>query len=249
MSAGFLVLGRTRASVPPMHQDDLDAAGEAAPAEPPREPPAGSARPARRWAGWLRSNGWLVLAAGAALVLARVVEFSPPAEVRVGDTSVDMVGDAPRQEFASGVGNPQAVQMRATLRLYPRLDLDVREPNPELDGSAQILSQPVVTTIYGMNATVDQTVRLDGGDLELDLVLSGTPRLAGAQGKHGLPMLELEQSLDVTSRRHEWFGEPDQRIHLHARGLLSDLDQHPYRWVFTVEDHLFALDLELHRGG
>jgi hypothetical protein len=183
------------------------------------------------------------------LVLVRVVEFRPPEAVRVRDASIDFVGEAPQQEFATTVGNPQAVQLRATLRLYPRPDLDVLEIDPELDASAEILSQPVVTTIYGMHATIDQTVRLDEGELELELELACTPRLSEAKGKHALAGIELEQSLQIVSRRKRWLGEPEQRMLLHAGGTLTELEERPYRWVFTIEDHLFALDLELHRGG
>jgi hypothetical protein len=202
----------------------------------------------RRIARWLSSNSWLILAAGAALVLTRVVEFEPPEQVRMDEASVDLVGEAPSQEFSSQLGNPQAVQLRATLRLYPRSDLDVREPDPKLDATARILSQPVVTTIYAMNATIDQTVRLDGGELEIDVALAGTPRLGESAGTNKVPDLDLEQELTVTSREKKWLGDPVKRVHLHTRGTLTDLEDRPYRWVFVIEGKLFALDLELNRA-
>jgi hypothetical protein len=209
----------------------------------------GSSPVRTRWiARWLSRNSYLILAAGAALVLARVVEFEPPEQVRMDEASVDLIGEAPSQEFSSQLGNPQAVQLRATLRLYPRNDLDVREPDPKLDGAARILSQPVVTTIYAMNATIDQTVRLDGGALEIDVALAGTPRLGESAGSHKVPELDLEQELTVTSREKKWMGEPIERVHLHTRGTLTDLEDRPYRWVFVVEGKLFALDLELNRA-
>ncbi len=199
-------------------------------------------------ARWLSSNSWLILAAGAALVLTRVVEFRPPQEVRIDEASVDLVGEAPAQEFSPQLDNPQAVQLRATLRLYPRNDLDVREPDPKLDDKARVLSQPVVTTIYAMNATIDQTVRLDGGELEIDVTLAGTPRLGEAAGKNSVPPLNLEHELTISSREQKLFGEPIARTHLHTRGTLAELEDRPHRWVFTVEGKLFALDLEVHRG-
>ncbi|MFV8751951.1 hypothetical protein ACNOYE_15505 [Nannocystaceae bacterium ST9] len=217
----------------------------------PASPPEGRsvASTQRRALRWLGKNGWLVLAAGAVLVLARVVEFSAPAEVRVDDHGVEFLGEAPSQDFAPRLDNPQAVQLRATLRLYPRADTEVGEVGSPADESARVLSQPVVTTIYGLGATIDQTVRLDGGDLQLDLELSGTPRLAGGPSKRALPPIELEQELKITSRRERTFGEDERRVHLLARGSLTELDHQPYRWVFLVEDNLFALDLELFRGG
>jgi len=217
----------------------------------PEMPPEGRsvASTQRKALRWLGKNGWLVLAAGAALVLARVVEFRAPDEVRVDDHGVEFLGEAASQDFAPRLDNPQAVQLRATLRLYPRADVEVGEPGSAADESARVLSQPVVTTIYGLGATINQTVRLEGGDLQLDLTLTGTPRLAGGPTKHALPPIELEQQLQVTSRRERTFGDPVRRMHLLARGSLTELDYHPYRWVFLVEDNLFALDLELFRGG
>ena len=199
----------------------------------------------RTIARWLSGNSWLILAAGAALILTRVVEFTPPEEVRLDDATVDLVGEAPSQEFSSQLDNPQAVQLRATLRLYPRADMDVREPDPELDDKARVLSQPVVTTIYAMNATIEQTVRL--GELEIDVVLAGTPRLGETSKKHTTPPLTLEHELTIGSREAKWLGEPVERTHLHTRGTLAELEDRPHRWVFTVDGKLFALDLDVHR--
>lgn len=219
--------------------------------EPSRdEPPAGAGGPPSvltRARGWLVSKSWLIVAVAAGLALTRVVEFTPPEFVRIDDATVDLVGEAPRQEFSSTLNNPQAVQLRGTLRLYPRGETDVREVDPKLDEAARILSQPVVTTIYAMNATIDQTVRLDGGKFEIDVELSGTPRL-GEAGKHKLPELTLEHELTVTSRHKPWLGDPVEHVHLHTRGTLTDIEARPYRWVFMIEGKLFSLDLELNRA-
>jgi hypothetical protein len=223
-------------------RDDTDPAAELASAAPTRGPTL-----LGRTRAWLASRSWMILAAAAGLALTQVVDFSPPEEVRIDDATVDFVGEAPRQEFDSQLGNPQAVQLRGTLRLYPRGELDVREPDPELDDKARILSQPVVTTIYAMNATIDQSVRLDGGKLEIDIEFAGTPRL-GEAGKNQLPELTLEHELTVTSREKKWMRDPVQRVHLHTRGTLTDIEDRPYRWVFVIEGKLFALDLELNRA-
>lgn len=214
-----------------------------------RREPTPAAQPLQsRVARWLFKNSWLVLAVGAGLIFTRVVDFEPPEQVRIDETSVDLVGEAPAQEFDSQLDNPQAVQMRATLRLYPRNDMDVREPDPEVDAKAKILSQPVVTTIYAMNANIDQSVRLDGGKLEVAIELAGTPRLGEkGRGKLAVPPLSLEQELTVSSREIRWLGEPVEHVHLHTRGTLTDLEDRPYRWVFEVAGKLFALDLELQR--
>jgi hypothetical protein len=199
-----------------------------------------------RTRAWLRSRSWMILAAAAGLVLTQVVEFSPPEEVRIDDATVDFVGEAPRQEFSQQLGNPQAVQLRGTLRLYPRGEFDVREVDPELDDKAHVLSQPVVTTIYAMNATIDQSVRLDGGKLEIFIELAGTPRLTEG-GRNKVPELTLEHELTVSSREKKWMRDPVERVHLHTRGTLTDLEDRPHRWVFVIEGKQFALDLELNR--
>ena len=227
-------------------EPEFDEQAEDADHELPAEA-AGPNRTPRRLRRWLQSNSWLVIAAGAAMVLTRVVEFSPPDQVRIDDTTVDMVGEAPNQDFSDQLGNPQAVQLRATLRLYPRTTTEVHEPDPEIDAKAQILSQPVVTTIYAMNATIDQSVSLGGGKFQINVSFDGTPRLADAP-KGEVPGLELEHELTVTSTESRWLGDPEQRMHLHTRGSLTDLEDRPHRWVFVIEDKLFALDLELHRA-
>ncbi|MFO7567503.1 MAG: hypothetical protein R6X02_32970 [Enhygromyxa sp.] len=238
---------RARASVVDMRDPAAEKPVEPPPPPEAAPPEAASGTRTRTIARWLSGNSWLILAAAAALVLTRVVEFRPPEEVRVDDASVDLVGEAPAQEFSPQLDNPQAVQLRATLRLYPRSDLDVRERDPKLDDKARVLSQPVVTTIYATNATIDQTVRLDSGKLEIDVALAGTPRL-GEAGKNTIPPVSVEHELTITSRKKKWLGEPVLQTHLHTRGTLAELEGGPHRWVFTVDGKLFALDLELHRG-
>jgi hypothetical protein len=233
-----------------MREDPEQLDGETDRAAPATDGTTSHARTPTRLHGiraWLVNRSWMILAAAAALTLTQVVEFSPPQEVRVDDATVDFVGEAPRQEFSAELGNPQAVQLRGTLRLYPRGEFDVREPDPELDDKARVLSQPVVTTIYAMNASIDQSVRLDGGKLEIDIEFTGTPRL-GDSGNNKLPELSLEHELTVTSREKKWMRDPVQRVHLHTRGTLTDLEDRPYRWVFVIEGKLFALDLELNRA-
>ncbi|MEX1365155.1 MAG: hypothetical protein AB1Z98_18650 [Nannocystaceae bacterium] len=235
-------------------------ADDRADAPAPEDPDTGpTARPAargvalgRRGLGWLRRNAYLALAAAAVLTVTEVVDFSPPDEVRVGKGDVaQLVGDAPPQEFSHELSNPQTVQLRATLRLYPNNELPVASPDPSTDMQGRLLSQPVVTTLLGMNATVDQTIRLEGGELEVDLVLHGTPRLGvrprGSEAPHPLT---LEHELTVSSRRHTWWrGTPRARVHVDSRGMLTKVDRDGYRLVFTVDEHLFSLDLELHRAG
>lgn len=223
---------------------------------PPSEAADGPSLRARAWLGrglgWLRRNAYLALAAGAVLVVTEAVEFSPPPEVRVGKGDVaQLVGDAPPQEFSTELANPQAVQLRATLRLHPDNEQPVGAPDPDVDAHSKLLSQPVITTLLGMNATVDQTLRLDAGDLEVDLVLHATPRAgAAARGKKTPPPLTLEHELTVESRQHDWWrSSPRRRVHVRSRGMLTKVDTDGYRLVFTVDEHLFSLDLELYRAG
>jgi hypothetical protein len=222
---------------------------EPASADAPRvEMPTAEVRAPSRWRRMLafsQRNAYLVVVAGAVLVVTRAIDFSPPPEVRVGKANVgQLVGDAPPQEFSAELSNPQAVQVRATLRLYPDNELKVAGVDPELDEQGKILSQPVVTTILGMNATIDQTVRLEGGDLEIQLALEATAKTGQPP-----PEIVLEHELNVRSRRDGWWrSAPSQRVHVDTRGFLGKLEEHGHRLVFTVDEHLFSLDLEVHRA-
>ncbi len=238
--------------------DDVRDAPEAA--EPPPSPAPAEGDPAStpraawlyRGLGWLRRNAYLALAAGAMLVATRAIDFSPPPEVRVGEGDVgQLVGDAPPQDFSSELSNPQAVQIRATLRLYADNALAVASADPNTDAQGKLLSQPVVTTLLGMNATIDQTMRLEDGELEVDLVLNATPRLgARPRGSKAPRPVTLEHELTVRSRRHDWWRRtPLRRVHVDSRGMLARVEDDGYRLVFTVGEHLFSLDLELHRPG
>ncbi len=201
--------------------------------------------------GWMRRNAYLVLIAAAVLVLMRAVEFSPPPEVRVGQADVgSIVGDAPHQEFSGDLENPQSVQVRATLRLYPDNELPVSMPDPDVDVQGRLLSQPVVTTILGMNATIDQTVRLEEGDLEVSLSVNATPRLERPHRKgKPAPPITLESEVSVKSKRTPWWSDqPEQRVNLDTRAFLAKVEDGGHRIVFTVDDHLFSLDLEVHRA-
>jgi len=214
----------------------------------PEPAPAGRLR---RALGWMRRNAYLVLIAAAVLVLMRAVEFSPPPEVRVGQADVgSIVGDAPHQEFSGDLENPQSVQVRATLRLYPDNELPVAMPDPDVDVQGRLLSQPVVTTILGMNATIEQTVRLEEGELEVALAVNATPRLDRAQRKgKPAPPITLETEVVVKSKRVPWWSDhPEQRVNLDSRAFLAKVEDGGHRVVFTVDEHLFSLDLEVHRA-
>ena len=197
-------------------------------------------------------NAWLGLVAAAALVALQAVDFEPPEQVRVRAADAgSLVGEAPPQAFSPSLDNPQALQLRATLRLYPDATTDLSAPDPELMEAGRLLSQPVVTTIYGMNATMNQTIRLEGGDLEVDLSVETTPRLAHEPRKgKAAPPVVLEHALTVRSRRSVWYRpEVQSRVHLNSSGFLTKVEEHGHRVVFTVDEHLFSLDLELHRPG
>lgn len=231
--------GRIVSDAPPEHD-----AGR-----PVTPPPSGGEGLGRRILGFFVRNAYLALLVGAVMVLTRVVDFEAPAQVRNDAAAqADLVGDAPQQEFSTDLGSAQAVQVRATVRRYSDPATPVAAPDPEVDDRAQVLSQPVVTTILGMNATVDQTIRLEDGALQVDLVVHATPRLEERPKKGKAPRLTLEHEISVTSRRTEWWSKRERkRIHIDSRGTLLDVEDQGYRLVFTVDDHLFALDLELNR--
>lgn len=252
-----------RASVPVVAETEHESTAAESSAGPPtgetpgqapqQGGPKGSAAVASRVAavfGWMRRHAYLALVMAAVLVLTRTIDFSPPEQVRVGKTDVArIVGDAPSQEFSQKLSNPQAVQVRATLRLYPDNELKVAGPDPEMDDQGKLLSQPVVTTILGMNATVEQTVRLEDGDLEVDLQVNATPRVEeNARKGKAAPPLVVETQIEVSSRRRMWWtSKPERRVHLNTQAFLSKIEESGHRVVFTVDGHLFSLDLEVHR--
>ena len=170
---------------------------------------------ARAW-GWLGEHAYLILAAAAALVLTRTVEFSPPPLVRVDPMAHGgALGGLPVQEFSAELRSPQVVQLKATLRRYDDPDLAVGFDSHVLDERGELLSQPVVTTPLGTGAAMEQTVR-------------------------------LEHQISIHSRREGWAGSK-RRVHLDTAGSLDDVEAHGHRLVFSVDEHLFSLDLELHR--
>jgi hypothetical protein len=177
---------------------------------------------------------------GAALVLTRTVDFSPPPQVRQDPLAHGgVVRELPVQDFTSDLRSPRVVQIKASLRRYDDRDLAVSAGSHDLDERGELLSQPVVTTPLGTGAAIDQKVRLEGGALELDLQIFATPRLTDPAAKTTL----LEHELTIHSRR----GPELRRVHLGARGVLADVETRGHRVVFAVDDHLFSLDLELHR--
>ncbi len=226
-----------------------DAHPEHGAGDPVLPPPSGGQGLGRRVLGFFIRNAYLALLVGAVMVLTRVVDFEAPDQVRSDSAAqADLIGDAPQQEFSTDLGSAQAVQVRATVRRYGDTSTPVGPPDPEIDDRAQVLSQPVVTTILGMNATVDQTIRLEDGALQVDLVVHATPRLEEQTRKGKAPKLTLEHEISVSSRRTEWWSKRErERIHIDSRGTLLDVEDKGYRLVFTVDDHLFALDLELNR--
>lgn len=197
----------------------------------------------RRVRAWAGEHAYLLVVAGAALVLTRTVDFSPPPQVRQDPLAHGgIVGELPVQDFQADLRSPRVVQIKATLRRYDDRDLAVEAGSRALDDRGELLSQPVVTTPLGTGAAIDQKVRLEGGVLELDLQLFATPRLAGPDEKTTL----LEHELAIHSRRSDWPAER-RRVHLGTRGVLADVETRGHRVVFAVDDHLFSLDLELHR--
>ena len=192
---------------------------------------------------WLGEHAYLIVAAGAALVLTRTVEFSPPPQVRTDPLAHGgVVGEHPVQDFSTELRSPRVVQLKATLRRYDDPLLPVAAASHDLDDRGEVLSQPVVTTPLGTGAAIEQKVRLEGGALELDLQMFATPRLGGPDAR----ATHLEHELAIHSRRP---GAADERprVHLDTRGVLTDVEGHGHRVVFSVDDHLFSLDLELHR--
>jgi hypothetical protein len=219
--------------------------------EPGQSTRAHRPAPARvvwRARAWLRRHAYLVVALGAVLVLSRTIDFSPPAQVRQGpranlEQPANLIGAFPERSFDNAPADPNAVQLRATLRRYTDDKILAAGPDMEVDERGEIISQPVVTTLLGVEAAIDQTVRLEDGALAINLALAATPR----RFEHDHE-LTLEHELRVTSQRaSDWSHDATRRMHLQTRGTLVGIEGKVHRIVFSVEEHLFSLDIELQR--
>lgn len=194
-----------------------------------------------RWTAvraFLGRHAYVALAAGALLVLTRTVDFAPPPLVRPDPSAHGGAGDPVAvQEFSPELRNPRVVQLRLVLRRYDDPALPVKADDHALDDRGDVLSSPLVTAVVGTEAAVDQKVALEGGDLQVRLGLRATPRLTLGDAT------TLEHTLEIRSERTGWRGHPEIPVFI-AGGTLGDLDGRGQRWVFTVDDHLFSLDLE-----
>jgi hypothetical protein len=193
--------------------------------------------------GFFERHGWLALAAAALLVLTRTVDFSPPPQVRPDPTRHGgAAGPVAVPEFSPDLRSPQVLQLRAVLRRYDDPAQPVAADDHALDERGAVLSSPLLTAVVGTEAAVDQKVKLEGGDLELTISLRATPRL-GPSGD-----TRLEHALLVESARERWSGA-SRRTVVAAHGVLGDIPGQAARWVFTVDSHLFSLDLEAVQPG
>jgi len=198
----------------------------------------------RRIPAFLGRHAYLGVAAAALLIVTRTVDFSAPTEVRQVElpTKPAPPQPAPSASIRGEMGAEDAVQIRATLRLIEGAKDVAADANDEVE-IGRILSQPVVATLAGVPATIDQTVRVDDGALELRIAIDVTPREHGRKNE-----LTVEHRLEVTSRVDDrWGNRTEPRLHLRSESVLSDLERRHHRLVFAVEDRLFTLDLDAHR--
>ncbi|HRI10104.1 MAG TPA: hypothetical protein PKW35_19920 [Nannocystaceae bacterium] len=185
-----------------------------------------------------------MLVVGAIVVLTRGVDLARPDRVRGAPVAVPP-GEAPglpspSAELRGAMGTADAVQVRATLRA-------IEDPQAQRTGAAEVpskvLAQPVVATMVGIPATVDQKVRFDDGALEIVVSLVLTPR-AGPGG------MRAEESLRVVSRRRSgWEGRFEERLHLESTAEVVGVESRGRRWVFAVDERLFSLDVDVQRAG
>lgn len=196
------------------------------------------------WRALVARHAYLGLAAAALLVVTRTVDFAPPKEVRTIELSPAEAPPpaAPGAEIREQMGAAEAVQLRARLRLLEGADAILRGAQDDPD-AGRVLAEPIVATVVGVPAAIDQSVRLDGGALEVRIAIEATPR-----GEERRPLV-VDHTLEVSSRREgRWGDRGPRRIHLRSQAILAELEGRPQRIFFTVDEHLFALDLDLHRS-
>ncbi len=197
--------------------------------------------------GWLMRKSWLVVVMGGLLLVVGAADFRAPAQVRIDDAQgAEIVGDAPSQEFPATLGNSRATALRVTVKHWPRGSRPSLSPDDEIDARAQLLSQPLVTTLLGTSATVEQTIRLDRGALALELSLEMTPR---EHGKRETTLL-VDYALQVHATRSGFLSrQQEPELVALERGTLARVENDGHRAVLNVDGHLISIDLEMRRSG
>jgi hypothetical protein len=200
-------------------------------------------------------RAWLVVAGAAAITLIATMDFRPPSKVRVQThDGAELVGDAPLEDV-DVQASPQSVVVRAELSRYEAAasELGARPRGGDEDDPTTlrvVLARPVVTTLYGLTATFEQTLRLDGGRHEVDVAVEVTPRVGDAR-RGELPPIRLERDVRIVSRRHAswawWDRSPVERLVMHEHTTLADATQGTSQLTFAIDDQLFVLSLDVTR--
>lgn len=239
------------------HSPEQDSDGEARrdTAETHARTSDGSSGRLRRIARAVSERAWLVVAGAAAITLLATMDFRPPGKVRVqARDGAELVGDAPLEDVEVQA-SPQSVVVRAELSRYEAAasELGARPRGGDEDDSTTrrvVLARPVVTTLYGLTATFEQTLRLDGGRHEVDVAVEVTPRVGDAR-RGELPPIRLERDVRIVSRRHAswawWDRSPVERLVMHEHTTLADATQGTNQLTFAIDDQLFVLSLDVTR--
>jgi hypothetical protein len=244
---------------PPLAASERASAGYGEPPQPSNPRAGGGRMPNHRSLAWigraLAERAWLLVAGGAAILLIATMDFRPPTKVRVQQAdAAELVGDAPLDDV-DVQASPQSVVVRAELSRYeaPASELGGRPRGGDEDDPATrrlVLARPVVTTLYGLTATFEQTLRLEGGRHEVDVAVEVTPRVGDAR-RGELPPIRLERDVRIVSRRQStwgwWDRSPIERLVMHEHATLADATQGTHQLTFAVDDQLFVLSLDVTR--
>ena len=191
--------------------------------------------------------GYVLIGGLAFAIWIQLVDFRPPPRVRDADGVDRVVRGALAEANRRAPSQRDAVQLRAELRMFTGTQRSVLESSTAVDYAPRLLSSPAVTTLWGMRATIEQSVRLQEGDTEVDLTLEMTPRRI-AQADSDDTGTALEYRIRVNSRRTPWWdllGRHVQRqVHFESQGVLFGVSSaHEHRFVFEAHGNLFSLDI------
>ncbi|RMG94136.1 MAG: hypothetical protein D6705_16975 [Deltaproteobacteria bacterium] len=184
-----------------------------------------------------RPRSHVVVALGAAFAAVLLMDFDPPRSVRRTELAPPVpIGDVAQAPFEDPE-DPETARLQ--VRLYAPEALASSEPE---DGTDQepgtLLSAPVMTTVLGVSARVEQAVRIDD-DRSLELHVEILPRRTGRTS------MEFLFQVRGTVVERGFFGRGERRtVVLATRGDGRRWDEAPMRLGFVAAGRPFVLEIE-----
>lgn len=181
----------------------------------------------------------VVVAAAAAASALALLDFEPPPTVRPAAAAEPVpVGDPQRQPLEAP-DDPEAARVRVLLYAAPEDGGRSLDAEPDEPPGGDLLSAPVVTTVYGVTAHVEQAVHL-GDDRTLYLRVAVTPE----RGKRRSDVRWAYDARAVLEERGLLGRRTRRRTVFAAAGRGRDWSEVPVRLAFEAGERAFVVLLE-----